>query len=380
MTCILDGDSGTWSWVGSGKFEDQGRPVASVWSIAFPGDYTLRLGGVEDGVALDALVFQRSDLPAPEGEGPDESATAGAGLFLENGGRITLEAEHYGSRSSLEGAEWLVVPEEDVGDVPHHNFRGSGYLQVLPDESPTFEEVLAQVEADPDSETAWYERGQLHAKMGQFAEAARDFAKVAELEPHNAYDWYLTAMAQLAAGDTESYRAACAGVLERFSETDDPNEAHWTAWTCALAPDGVSDVAQPLRLARFAFQIDDNPERHRAALGALLYRAGHFAQALDYLSDDAVREASHYSPAYAWYVMAMAHHRLGQVDEARQWFEEATAWADREIEAGASWNRRATLALLRQEAESLIYGEEMTLSANIATETDTNNGMLTADR
>jgi len=56
----------------------------------------------------------------------------------------------------------------------------------------------------------------------------------------------------------------------------------------------------------------------------------------------------------------MAHHRLGQGDEARKWLDKAMHWMDQPgQEKGKNampWNRRLTLQLLRREAETLIRG------------------------
>jgi hypothetical protein len=66
------------------------------------------------------------------------------------------------------------------------------------------------------------------------------------------------------------------------------------------------------------------------------------------------------SPAYTWYFLAMAHHRLGHREEAKKWLDKAVSWTDkvfREADLGTadlSWSRRLTLKLLRDEAEALL--------------------------
>ncbi len=69
------------------------------------------------------------------------------------------------------------------------------------------------------------------------------------------------------------------------------------------------------------------------------------------------------SVAYTWFFLAMTHDRLGNVDEARQWYDKAAAWTS-EVLAPASedgtpkppvqWNRRLTLELLQKEASELL--------------------------
>ena len=55
----------------------------------------------------------------------------------------------------------------------------------------------------------------------------------------------------------------------------------------------------------------------------------------------------------------MTHHALGNVENAREFLKKANDWAGRELEQrdsqnGLAWNRRATLKLLRQEADALL--------------------------
>jgi hypothetical protein len=48
--------------------------VDAIFTLASAGDYTLRLAPREDGVAIDAFVFQRTSLTAPTGIGPPATA------------------------------------------------------------------------------------------------------------------------------------------------------------------------------------------------------------------------------------------------------------------------------------------------------------------
>lgn len=65
------------------------------------------------------------------------------------------------------------------------------------------------------------------------------------------------------------------------------------------------------------------------------------------------------SPVYSWFFLAMTHHRLGHDDETRAWLQKAIDQAEHEIQGNPPWNRRATLKLLRDEAEALLNGMEV---------------------
>jgi hypothetical protein len=56
----------------------------------------------------------------------------------------------------------------------------------------------------------------------------------------------------------------------------------------------------------------------------------------------------------------MAHHALGQAEEAKRWFEQANEWTKKELastENPTPWNRKLTLELLRTEANELIAND-----------------------
>ncbi|MHC4097545.1 MAG: protein kinase domain-containing protein [Planctomycetota bacterium] len=138
-----DANFATNSWQGSAGFERTDSSlehnIAAVWSISSPGDYTIRFATREDGAALDSFVFQLLSLPPPEGDGPVESKVTEDKVFPESDGRMVVEAEHFGSRTAW-SCNWLMVPDETPGDVVHYKFRGTGYLQALPDRTPTSRE------------------------------------------------------------------------------------------------------------------------------------------------------------------------------------------------------------------------------------------------
>ena len=300
-------------WQGSAGFEVDAvnvKGAPAVWTIATPGDYTIRFVNREDGVALDALVLQLASQPEPEGDGPAESATAGDKTYLESAGRVVVEAEHFADRSAGRTANWRVVPDEDPGDVVHLNDRGTGYLQALPDST-----------SENPAELATY-RGCGKAQTGRWDEALADFAEAVQLRPDDAILLYFQAAARLALDEPEGYRQICAGMLERFGQTEKPETAHWVAWTCAMAPEAVSDLAAAVRLAEQAFTTTSPGDRNRHTRGAILYRAGQLEAAIDEFDQlmatwDEQNMPTLYSPAYTWFFLAMAHHRQGNDDEAQ---------------------------------------------------------------
>jgi len=234
------------------------------------------------------------------------------------------------------------------------------YDEALADYSALGEHYSALVELEPDNWIAWHSRGYAHAGLGQFEKAAGDFAEAADLNPDHTYSRYAHATVRLALGDTEAYRQTCASMLESLGQTEDPETAHWVAWTCVLAPGALEDPGQAVRLAQEAVESDEESDRHLETLGAALYRAGRFEEAIQRLTELTSRRdkgkemPTRSSPAYAWFFLAMAHHQEGHIEESRKWLSRALERAQQEITDKPLWNRRLTLEMLRREAEALL--------------------------
>ena len=105
-----------------------------------------------------------------------------------------------------------------------------------------------------------------------------------------------------------------------MAKTEGPT--NYAVMTCMLAPDAVADWKVPLQLAEAA--LVQNPKSNTAhfLLGALLYRAGRFEEALQRLTE-AERT---YPPdddklhpiAINWLFLALTHHSLRHVAEAKK--------------------------------------------------------------
>jgi hypothetical protein len=88
-------------------------------------------------------------------------------------------------------------------------------------------------------------------------------------------------------------------------------------------------------------------------LGAALYRAGRFAEAIRRLNEGfQTRGVGSLPRGFAF--LALAHHRLGHRDEAQRWLGKLIASRATET-SSSSWDDMA-IGILRREAESLILG------------------------
>jgi serine/threonine protein kinase/tetratricopeptide (TPR) repeat protein len=213
-------------------------------------------------------------------------------------------------------------------------------------------------------------RGGTYAELGQWDKATADFAKASELQPAEAHPRYFHATALLGAADTMGYRSLCGSILDRFGKTEERDTAYWAVWPCVLAPEAVAEPALLVSLAEKGFAKAPTDYDCLTTLGAALYRAGRFEDAVKRL-DEAAAAYRPDTPSrllliYNRLFLAMAHHCLGHADEARQSLDKAVQWMEQASQEKAKdaaskipmpWNRRLTLELLRREAETLIRSE-----------------------
>jgi serine/threonine protein kinase/WD40 repeat protein/tetratricopeptide (TPR) repeat protein len=314
--------------------------------------------------------------------GLPEQSRMGSGFFSADGSELIQYSANYGYLYAWDlralrrhladlGLDWKAPPYPPAPAV------GRRLPPVLTALRPNNPEVgLAHCEEDPELLLL---RAQLHACCGQWAEAADDFTKRTTLEappPGNpAHLPYQRALALLRAGKSEDYRKACADMIERFKDTRDWETACVVAWTCVLRPDAVADWAPVLRLAERARGKTPGHPRSHHVMGAVLYRMGRPEESLPRFraaeevvpSQDPTLPASvaffhTASPAYVHFFLAMTHHQLGNREEARRWLDRAAAQTDKEFSDGWEinkadrWYRKATLQLLRAEAEAVIRG------------------------
>jgi tetratricopeptide (TPR) repeat protein len=171
--------------------------------------------------------------------------------------------------------------------------------------------------------------------------------------------WFDVARVRLALNETAGYRAACAHLLERFGHAGHPDDANSIAWVCVLAPDAVTDPQRPLELAERAVAL--GPSRYPAksadylnTLGAALYRAGRYAEAVERLSQ-AVQARVAGGTGWDWFLLAMAHARAGRPDEARRCYDAGARWLEQnQLRVGRDPRQAECLHRFRAEAAALL--------------------------
>ena len=198
------------------------------------------------------------------------------------------------------------------------------------------------------SEYPYEDRGFTYLEKGDFDNALAEFSKAFELKP-DVLRWSSRALARLRAGHVDDYRMDCAEMIQRVEQTNEPGAGWRVAWTCAVAPDAITDWPKAVALAEEAAKGNPKLPSYACILGAVLYRAGRFEEALWFLSqadllvEEPGTEATKSCHVYTWLFLAMVHHQLGFPEEARIWFDMAVALSDKVL----TWSPKAS----RDEAD-----------------------------
>jgi tetratricopeptide (TPR) repeat protein len=201
-------------------------------------------------------------------------------------------------------------------------------------------------------------RGEALAGSGHWHEAALAFGEAIASGADHAEAWTRLALLQWAEGDRTGYQVACRKLLQAFDAAElKPRLANEIAWACAVGSEAVDDYTRVVRLAEVA-ATGGSPGQGPSTLGAALFRAGRLEEAVRHLDRSVEVQGADGSPFDALF-LAMAHQRLGRVQEARDWLRRGTAASPPAMQrpgkrGDGSWMTPLGLALLRREATSLI--------------------------
>ena len=161
-----------------------------------------------------------------------------------------------------------------------------------------------------------------HAMRAAWPRAAEEYAKAVALRGDDIHQLRFLAITQFLSHDNAAYRQTCSAVLDRFGRATDLATACRAVEACVLSADGLEDHRALLPTAEVAARLWHYGPRVR---GAALYRAGEHAKAVE-----CFEEMSRVYQLRAWdfCFSAMAHHRLGNANEARRCLGDAAKWIE----------------------------------------------------
>jgi tetratricopeptide (TPR) repeat protein len=241
-------------------------------------------------------------------------------------------------RSLAESGDWAAAAAEFARALDRSDDRSRDALNAYSSINQACSEVAQQPElfaalvrlrpADPH---LWVARGRSRARKKQWAQALADYAKVMESRPPDDNAMLEYASLRLLNADAAGYKQLCGRLVEQFGDTTESVIGLNLSRVCTLAPGALADPERPIAWARL---WTHNHAWSIHALGAAQYRAGRFDEAVR-----CFRESQRLKPGWVGQCMndpflALAHARLGQIDEARSWMDRTDRWlgdADHEL-------------------------------------------------
>jgi Flp pilus assembly protein TadD len=236
------------------------------------------------------------------------------------------------------------------------------------DEARTaLDRAIDQLEDDDQIAQLAWRLGNLEAEVGHWSQASTAFNTSIARGRINSDTYYPLVLSLVAAGDLGGVRRANADMLARFGAATDPQLCNSVAWPCVLAADAVDDLETPVRLANLAVKgaPDDEQPMYMNTLGAALYRAARFDDAIGQLTEGIKRRHGASEPQ-DWVFLALAHHHLGHRDQALHWLEKLrkhhsmhgpnSFWPDLEIR------------LFTSEAEAVILLDPISPATHLPTD------------
>jgi WD40 repeat protein/tRNA A-37 threonylcarbamoyl transferase component Bud32 len=211
------------------------------------------------------------------------------------------------------------------------------------------------IEEVPNDAALYVRRARARAESSLRKETGEDLAKLLALRTANLGLWRQGALLFLRIEDAEGYRRCCEEILTRVDPGRNPGLLNIAVRACTAGPNAVADPARIVALAQRVPLSRPGDCTPLHAQAAALYRAGQFQEAAA-RAQQAVQAHGQGGSRWDWLLLAMAHHCLGHLEEARQWFAKApdpASLSRPDLPVLEEW---LEFLSLRREAEALLKG------------------------
>ncbi len=254
-----------------------------------------------------------------------------------------------------------------LSEANHHLQRGR-YYAGGEQWAKAHEEFSRAVDLRPDNSLVWNERGDLYSNMGLWERAANDYRKAFDLQrPYGALPCLCFSVLFLFVGDNDGYQRLCAEIPKRFdpqAECVGAEDNIVRAYTMISFPG--ADWAWAVDMGKAGLKRRGRTSWNCHALGRAYFRAGKDHEAVEWLRKSRETEPQLAEGCQNYCVLAMALHRLGQTQEAREalaaggrvidgWIQ-ATLTAEGVLTGPPYWVDWPESLLLYREAKTLIDG------------------------
>jgi serine/threonine protein kinase/Flp pilus assembly protein TadD len=195
--------------------------------------------------------------------------------------------------------------------------------------------------------------GNILVRNGRRDEAIANYRKAIALDPKHGMAHYNLATVLLDKKEClDESIACCQSAIACYRATvrlnpkggGSHNLLAWILVTCPHVP--LRDPAEGVELARTAVELSPSDPSFWNTLGAAHYRAGDWKDAAAAL--EKAMQLRSGGNSYDWFFLAMAHWQLGDPEKARQEFDRAVQWMDKNMPKGRELGR------FRAEAAELL--------------------------
>jgi WD40 repeat protein/serine/threonine protein kinase len=203
----------------------------------------------------------------------------------------------------------------------------------------------------------WNNRGYAQFRLAKWKEAAADFEKSIALPGNgNEMTWSNLILCYARLNDQAAFKQACRKMVTRWG---DSGSGHLQArYYSLLSSGGLDDPKLAVELAKQDAVPRPKSSVARLGVAAAHYRAGQAKEAIVLLTQN-----NNDNAAFDWLYLALAHHHLGQKEQAQSYLKKAIDWIARSAQENltlpstnkpVSYEQRVELEVLLQEAKGKI--------------------------
>jgi tetratricopeptide (TPR) repeat protein len=233
----------------------------------------------------------------------------------------------------------------DTGDAPWWYMERANAYAGLKQDDKALADLTKAIALRPTLWDVWVWRGGFYYSRQQWDKAIADYSKAVELKAPYWPAWHSRGIAY---ANLKQWEKAIPDYSQ--AATMNPKDANLhndLAWLLANCPD--AKLRQPARAvegARKAVELAPKEARFWTTLGVAQYRAGEWKAAIEALTKS--MKLSGGGNSVQWFFLAMTHGKLNQRKEAREWYDRAAQWMDKNARDDEELRR------VRSEAEELL--------------------------
>jgi tetratricopeptide (TPR) repeat protein len=212
----------------------------------------------------------------------------------------------------------------------------------------------------------WYDRGRALAGLGEWDRATADLEKAMEHADCSEMPYYDRAHLYLRARDFENYVQTCRRMQRQFGSNKALSTTNSLLWISVLHPSAqlLAEELMATGNAALARAKPGDRDELQNTVGAIHYRARRDEEAIRLL-DQSVNTHGKGGTFDDWIFLALAHHRQGRQEKAREYFDRATEEV-KKVRAGASfsdgraanWRLLIEMETLYEEVKTVLQAAE----------------------